>query len=289
MISFRYHIVSITAVFLALALGVTVGSAVHPTTALTRERITRMSSDLNNARAEIAGLRAQVSGETAIVKNLSTRVTRDALLGRQVVFVDDGAEGAWEGGVRRAMSDATATDLGAMTITDRFASPDAPNELSTIAATAGVAVDPNNVAGSVMTAAGERFGTPQGSALIDALAKAGYVRTAPKAPAPWPPHGAVVVFFTTDASDAPQAVALATFAAAAAKPTAVTVVGSSPEQAGAVGALRLRRGLPTRLSTFDSGSIDSTGVGSVLALLAAIGSHGGHFGAAPGLSYLPRA
>jgi hypothetical protein len=41
------------------------------------------------------------------------------------------------------------------------------------------------------------------------------------------------------------------------------------------------------MTTFDSGSADPTGIGSVLALTAAIDGHGGNFGNAPGLSYLP--
>jgi hypothetical protein len=288
LISFRYHIVSITAVFLALGLGVAVGSAVHPTTALTRERITRMSSDLNDARAEIAALRAQVQGSSAAIKNLATRVNRGALVGRRVLYVNDGGEGAWEGGVRRAMADATAQDVGTITLTDRWTSAEAPGELRGVAAGTGVTISGDDIGSSLMSAVGDRVGKPEGVSLIDALVKAGYLRTDSKTPAPWPPAGATVVAFTSGASDAPEAGAMAAFGAAAAKSTAVVVLGSAPNQAGAVGALRLQRGLPPRLATFDSGSTDFTGVAPVLALSAAIDAHGGHFGTAPGLSYLPR-
>jgi hypothetical protein len=288
LISFRYHIVSITAVFLALGLGVAFGSTVRPTAALTKRQISSLTSDLNDARAEIAALRAQVQGSSAVIKNLATRVNRASLVGRRVLYMNDGGEGAWEGGVRKAMADATAQDVGTITLTDRWTSPDAPSELRGVAVAAGVTISGDDVIGSLMGAAGDRFGKPEGASLLDALAKAGYLRTDSKTPSPWPPAGAIVVALTSGASDTPDAGAISAFTAAAANATAVAVIGSAPDQAGAVGALRLRRGLPPRLATFDSGSTDFTGIAPVLVVSAAIDSHGGHFGTAPGLSYLPR-
>ena len=289
MISFRYHIVSITAVFLALGLGVAFGSTVRPTSALTRSRINALTGDLNNARAEIAGLRGQVQASDAIVKNLAARVTRGALAARQVTYADDGAEGAWEGNVRGVMANATAQDAGSLVLTGNWAAgARASSDLSSIAGSAGISTSGSTPAEAVMGAVGDRLGRPDGMQLLASLVKAGYVRTAPKTPEPWPPAGGGLIVFTSGATTSLAAVGLATFAIHAAATMPVLVVGAAPDDAGAVAVLRGIGGLPPHLATFDSGSTDATGVAAVLALSAAIEGRGGNFGTAPGLSYLPR-
>src|SRR5205823_14963892 len=80
LISFRYHIVSLTAVFLSIGLGFVLGSAIQPTDCATRNSISRLTRELNGTRAQIADLRNQVQGSSSVVKNLSSRVIRGALV-----------------------------------------------------------------------------------------------------------------------------------------------------------------------------------------------------------------
>jgi hypothetical protein len=286
LISFRYHIVSITAVFLALGLGIAFGSTVRPTTALTKRQLNGLRGDLNNARAEISDLRAQVQTSNAVVKNLASRVTRGALVGRQIVYVDDGSAGSWEGGVRRAMSTATAQDAGTITLTSKWTGPTADADLRSVAVSAGLTVGADGAASAVMTALGEQIGSTDGANLVSSLSKSGYVRVSAKSPEPWPPAGIGVVIFTSGPSTTAQAAALAVFATAAAKSAPVAAIAGTSDDLGALSTLRSSGGLP-HLATFDSGASDPTGAGPVLALGAAMDGRGGNFGSAPGLSYLP--
>jgi hypothetical protein len=286
LISFRYHIISLTAVFLAIGLGFVLGSAIQPTDRATRGSISRLTRELNSTRAQIGDLRNQVQGSSSLVKNLSTRVTRGALAGRQVLFVDDGASSSWEGGVRRAMSEATATDVGTLTLTDKWTNPNANADLVAIAAPAGVKVGSEGAGSAVMSALGERFGKPEGAQLTSSLVKAGYVAVSAKVSEQWPPPATAVVAFTSGTTT-PQSGALSAFARAAGKTTPVAVIAGGLDNLGAVGSLRASGGLPQYLVTFDSGSSDPNGIGPVLALGAAIDGHAGNFGNGPGLSYVP--
>ena len=288
MISFRYHIVSLTAVFLAIGLGFVLGSAIQPTNRATRSSISRLTRELNGTRAQISDLRTQVQGSSSVVKNLSSRVIHGALAGHPVVYVDDGSASSWEGGVRKAMSDATATDLGTLTLTSKWTDTNANSDLVTIAAAAGVKVGSERAGPDVLAALADRFGKPEGVQLAGQLAQAGYVRIDNKGAAgPWPPAVAVAVVAFTSGATTPQAAALAAFASEAGKATPTAVVGAALDNLGAVGLLRGNGNLPAHLVTFDSGAADPTSVGPVLALGAAIDGRGGNFGNGPGLSYLP--
>lgn len=288
MISFRYHIVSLTAVFLAIGLGFVLGSAIQPTNRTTRNSISRLTRELSGTRAQIADLRNQMQASSSVVKNLSTRVIRGAFAGRQVLYADDGSSGSWDGGVRKAMADATATDVGGITLTGKWTDPGAAADLVTLAASAGVKVGSQGAGPALMTAVGAQLGQPQAASLVTSLAQAGYVHTGPKTTGTWPPAGVVVVVFTSG-HDTPQDAALAAFARGAANSTPAAVIAAAPDDLGAVGVLRRDGAGNAKLATFDSGSVDATGIGAVLALGAAIDGNGGDFGAAPGLSYLPPA
>ncbi len=287
MISFRYHIVTITAVFLALALGFVLGAAIRPTEQAVKNNVVTLTREINDKRAEIVGLRNQMQQSDETVKNLSSRVVRGALVGRQVVYVDDGTGTPWQGRVRKAMSDATAHDVGTLRLTEKWRDPNAAADLNAVAAASGVK-STGNVGSDLMAALGQQLGTPKGAELVTALAKADLVKTDTKTQGMWPPQGAAVLTLTAGQPTTPQSTALAAFARAAARAIPVLVAAGTPANPGAVGALRnTGGGLPPRLATFDSGSTDPTGAGPVLALTAAIDARGGNFGAAPGLPYLP--
>jgi len=286
LISFRYHIVSLTAVFLAIGLGFLLGSAIHPVDTGTKRSLTNFRQQLDGARAQITDLRNQVQGSSSVVKNLSARVIRGALTGRQVMFVDDGASGSWEGGVRKAAVNAGATDIGTLTLTNKWTNPNADTDLAAIAAAAAVKVGSEGAGSAVMTALGERVGRPEGAQLATELAHAGYAKLDTKGAAEWPPAGVSVIAFTSG-QPVPQAGAVSAFARGAGKTTPVAVVADGLDSLGAVEMIRGGGGLPQHLVTFDSGSSDPNGIGPVLALQAAIEGHAGHFGNATGLSYLP--
>lgn len=286
MISFRYHIVTITAVFLALALGFLLGAAIRPTEQAVLANIDNLRSEVSDKRAEIVDLRTQVQRSNDIARNLSRRVVRGALVGRQVVYVDAGKDTPWQSGVRRAMSDATAQDVGTLTLTEKWNDPKAAAELDEVAAAERIASGADT-GRAVMAALGGRLGRPEGARLVAALARAGFVKTGAKTQGMWPPQGTSVMVFAAGVERTAGVEVLAAFARSVARAVPTLVVAGAPDNLGAVGVLREEGGLPPRLATFDSAASDQAGSGPVLALMAAIDGRGANFGTASGVPYLP--
>lgn len=291
MIDFRYHIVSITAVFLALGIGVAVGATVLDQVSVDalRNQLNELSSDLDARRAEITDLRAQVRRTQGLVGDLGSRVMDGRLVGRRVLFVDTGGDAGWAGATRRAILDAGAEDFGTLSFTPRWDATGADQALEQISSAAGVTGPEGAGVEGYARMLGELMLAPSSRALVAALEDAGYVRADAGADGEWPPAATDVVMFTSGTDDEPQTRWLAALAAGTADATPTMVIAGGTEDPGAIAALRRQRSLPQRLATFDSGELDETGIGSVLALSAAVEGRGGHYGTASGLSYLPPA
>lgn len=291
LIDFRYHIVSITAVFLALGIGVAVGATVLDQVSVEalRSQLDDLSSDLDARRADITDLRTEIGRTKDLVEDLSPRVTEGLLSGRRVLFVD-AAEGAgWVGTARRAILDAGAEEVGKLSFTPEWAASGSVDALDEIVIDAGLSVPDGTTVEGFARLVGELLLEPSGRVLLASLEEAGYVRADPSTEGIWPPPATNVVLFTAGTDDDPEAARMAALAAGTATATPTMVSASAADDPGAIRALRRERGLPERLATFDSGAIDETGIGSVLSLGAAIEGRGGHFGTASGLSYLPPA
>ncbi len=112
MISFRQHVVTIVAIFLALALGVLAGSAfVQPRLIETLEtqadRDRQTIADLRDQLAEMGDL---VAAERAFNDVALPHLTAGRLLGQQVLVVaQDGVEDDLVAGTRQALEEAGAT------------------------------------------------------------------------------------------------------------------------------------------------------------------------------------
>jgi Copper transport outer membrane protein, MctB len=110
-IDFRYHLVSIVAVFLALAIGLVVGAtALKPRTlqVLDRESI-REQHQISAQRTQIQGLKDQIVGEQAAAKANAPLVLGNLLEGQRVVLViAPGADGSTVSGVTHALQQAGA-------------------------------------------------------------------------------------------------------------------------------------------------------------------------------------
>lgn len=137
MISFRYHIVTIVAVFLALAIGLLAGSAfVEPGLV---ERLRAQTDDLrvqvDDLRGQLAESRAEVSALEAFAQAAASNLTRNRLLGTSVVIVTlEGMDGALLSQTQSALSEAGATVLATMSARSALLSEDPVKqaELATI-------------------------------------------------------------------------------------------------------------------------------------------------------------
>ena len=123
MIDFRYHLVSIIAVFLALAVGLVVGStalsgkAVEALTAAQRAAIARNAALTKDKSA----LLQQVAGDQAFAQASATRLLAGLLTGERVVVIQaPGADGAVTSGVTTALRQAGATVTGQVSLTTAF-------------------------------------------------------------------------------------------------------------------------------------------------------------------------
>jgi hypothetical protein len=127
MINFRYHIVSLIAVFLALAIGVIMGSAV-----IDRAIVNRLEDQQHNLEKRITGIESEndalrtenrTLSETAdqLAEQGSERLLADALVGVPVLVVADrGVESSGFDDLLSLLGTAGADQRGTLWLTDRF-------------------------------------------------------------------------------------------------------------------------------------------------------------------------
>ena len=284
MINLRYHIVSIVAVFLALGVGILLGSAV-----LSGALIDRLERDISSAREarneaqqQVDTLEGDLDRSGDLIEALGPRVTESVLVGTQVVFVSGETESDWHAKVRKAITDAGAEDAGSIELTMKWALEKDVDRGELIEAFGDVTVSEAVPSEDGALRLGELLAGDAGG-LLSRLSDAGFVRAAPAdAGRGFPPFGVQVVVLTSS-----DQVPLSSLAAGASRVTGTLAVAGDIENLGAVRTLRERDDATARLATFDSADADPAGVGTVLALRAATDNTGGHFGRAPGLTYLP--
>lgn len=284
MINLRYHIVSIVAVFLALGVGILLGSAV-----LSGALIDRLESDISTARTQrneaqdrADTLESDLNRSGDLIEALGPRVTGGVLVGTRVVFVSGETEPDWHAKVRKAITDAGAEDVGSIELTSKWALEKEADGDELVEAFGDVTISTAVPSDDGALRLGELL-PGLSEDLLSRLSDAGFVRAAPADPdTSFPPTGVQVVVLGS-----PDQVPLSSLAVGASRVTGTLAAAGDVENLGPVGTLRERDDATARLATFDSADADPAGVGTVLALRAATDNTGGHFGRAPGLTYLP--
>jgi hypothetical protein len=124
-ISLRYHIVSLVAVFLALALGIVVGSTVlqEGTVSVLRATSERVRSESERNSKENVALKQEQARLQSFGATVLPELVQDRLKGRSVVLVDtDKVDSRLRDGVRKVLEDAGARVDGQITFAnDRLA------------------------------------------------------------------------------------------------------------------------------------------------------------------------
>jgi hypothetical protein len=129
-IDFRYHLVSIVAVFLALAVGIVLGSTELRGAALSAldQTSSALSNKLNAADNENSALQQQVSGDRSFAQAAEPVLLAHLLEGRRVVVITaPGAPNSVVSGITTALGDAGATVSGQVALTAKFADTSASN------------------------------------------------------------------------------------------------------------------------------------------------------------------
>ena len=153
MIDFRYHVVSIIAVFLALAIGLVLGSAVFGSPLLNsvKGHVKAVRDTNSHLRAQIDELSQVAAADREFAEAVEPRLIDGALAGRSIVFIEiAGTNSTMVNDLRDDVEKAGGRVTGTISLTDKFAldsAPDrdqlglivdaAPAKLSTLRARAG--------------------------------------------------------------------------------------------------------------------------------------------------------
>lgn len=154
MINFRYHVVSLTAVFLALAIGLVLGTAAlnGPVADDLNNRVSSLSKRNGQLREEAQQLKNQVESQADFVVDAAPMLLSGRLAGRSVLVVStDTADDKHRDSVVQALQQAGASVTGKLRVEGKFTDPkqdEALQDLATRLMPAGVTGKlPNNGVG----------------------------------------------------------------------------------------------------------------------------------------------
>lgn len=299
MISLRYHIISIVAIFLALGLGVVLGSSVvsTPLDARLNADVQRYKDQRDQASEEADELKTE---NQAIRERLTDQIAPWAehlrLADREFVFVSDSPQAPrWQDHVLDALVAAGAQPQGTILLSERWqlGTPEDRADLNSTVRSVVPTFEPeDDPRVAALALVGERFAEPTGRELIDELTRDGFVTVQGRSGEEWPPpESAVVLLSPSRDEEAPLTSATLAFARSVGEVTPTLAASDVPGEGSVVAELRDGDGLPDNLVTFDSATTDGDpgGIGVVAALVAATEGQGGHYGTQRGLSFMPAA
>lgn len=300
MISLRYHVISIAAVFLALAVGVVLGSTTLSRTLLSglneeNGDLGRQVADLENDRNALSARLADADGFAAAVGPLAVRGQLDK---RTVVLVTTAdANPADRDALKQLVTASGATVTGELQLTDAFADPEKTDQLKDIVIRllpAGVqlptATDPGSMAGGLLgplVLIDKADNQPQASpeetaAALAGLAEGGFVR-----PNQGLRPGQLAIVLTGGAATGDgagdRAATVARFATQVDRSGAGTVLAGgsgSADGTGAIGVVRADTAATSILSTVDNANTPAGRVATMLALREQLDEKSGRYGTA---------
>ncbi|BBH63415.1 hypothetical protein ACTI_01000 [Actinoplanes sp. OR16] len=191
MINFRYHVVSLTAVFLALAIGLVVGTAAlnGPVSENLRTNLEALKKDNDVRRDQVNQLRDELNRGQDFATEMAPVVLAGKLTARKIAVVSlPGADESADG-VAKMLNVAGATITARVSVEEKFFDPNYTNELLDLADQSSqpsipVTSLPRNSDGVETASALLALALEQGStsptpddvtAVLTALGKAGYL------------------------------------------------------------------------------------------------------------------
>ncbi|HEY0501032.1 MAG TPA: copper transporter [Kutzneria sp.] len=135
MINFRYHVVSLTAVFLALAIGLVVGTAAlnGPVADSLRYQLDALKKDNSNKRDQVDQYRDQINRSQDFATQVAPTLLNGKLTGRRIVVVALPGATDYTAGVISMLQIAGATVTARVTVQDKFFDPNVSTELLDLA------------------------------------------------------------------------------------------------------------------------------------------------------------
>lgn len=306
MINFRYHVVSLTAVFLALAIGLVVGTAAlnGPVADSLSDNVNALRKDNQLLRETVNRLKEEVNREEEFASEAAQLLLPGRLANRRVlVWVLPSGRDQVDG-VTKMLTTAGAKITGRIDVQDKFVSPDNSIELLDLAVraaqpsipTSGLPGNSDGVETSSALLATALLDRPQGSspvtegdlkALLSAYSNAGYITVDGKVSGP---AEAVVVVSGqphVDRDAAKKDAAVVTMVDQFDKVGRVVVAGTGTSNGNVVAGVRSDPALSKTISTVDNAS---TAQGQVVTALATVEqithNRAGHYGLGDGATSL---
>jgi hypothetical protein len=307
-IDFRYHLVSIVAIFLALALGIVLGSTTLSNSVgdTLRKQASSAAKSAQEARVAQRRLQTQVKGEEQFGQVLSPQIVADRLKGQSVVMIETpGAGNDSIDQVSELAKDAGAAVTGRVTIQKKLLDDDQQStldELATQLKSDGVEFPSGAssydkagavLANALLTRDPAKTGREDaaGGAVLSGFKQAGYITTSGKPGQ----HATLAVMvapanpYAYDGGDQDNK-ALISLAAALDGAGRGTVVGgplTSAQEGGLIAALR-DSDTGDSVSAVDMVDTSSGQVVTILALQNELNGKSGQYGTGAGASgYLP--
>jgi hypothetical protein len=124
-INFRYHVVSLTAVFLALAIGLVVGTAAlnGPVSDALNDRVTALGRDNKQLREQVSHLEDEANRQDDFAIEAASLLLPDTLANRRVLLISLPSGRDYVEGVAEMLSTAGAKITGHVQIQDKFTDP----------------------------------------------------------------------------------------------------------------------------------------------------------------------
>lgn len=298
MISLRYHVVSIAACFLALAIGVVLGS-----TALNGSLLSGLSDqkdDLGKQVSDLQGQRntinARLTDADAFAGSVGPKIVAGTLDKRTVVLITtEDAKPADRDALKQLVGQAGASVTGELQLTDSFSDPGKADQLRQVVTRlqpAGVqfptAGDPGTLAGALLGSVlllNKDSAQPQSSpdelaAALGGLTDGGFVAPSQNVR---PAQLAIVLTGAQATGDGAgdRAATVARFAAQVDRSGAGTVLAGDPGSAegiGAIGVVRADTSATSILSTVDNVDTSAGRITTILALQEQLDGGSGRYG-----------
>jgi hypothetical protein len=306
-INFRYHVVSLTAVFLALAIGLVVGTAAlnGPVADSLKDQVSALSKDNSNFRDQANQYRDELNRTQDFAAELAPTLLTGKLTGRRILLVALPGSQDYADQVKTMLSLAGATITAKVTVQDKFFDPANNTELLDLAEegsqpTIPVAGLPLNSDGVETSAALLALALQQRSpevtsgdltAVLTAYTKQGYIAV-DKGAAGGAESTVIVSGLPPVDKDAPKKTQSAvTLATQFAKSKPLVVAGNGVGDGNLVAEVRADPTLVKSISTVDNGSTTQGQVATALAVIErVVQERVGQYGVSAGAtSQVPKA
>jgi hypothetical protein len=297
-INFRYHVVSLTAVFLALAIGLVVGTAAlnGPAADALGEQVDALRKANTQLREQVGGLTDQANREEQFVTEAAPIMLGGKLTNRKVLLVSLPSGREQVDGIANKLTIAGATIAGTVSLQDKFFNPEEGVALLGLASRAQPQSVPNSalpfnsdgvetssaLLATVLLGRSLPISPADVSAVLSAYSKAGYLTT----DATITPGAEAVVFVSglppVDRQAGGKNAALVTTLVQFDK-VAVAVVGGVLGGSGnLVAEVRDDAALAKAISTVDNASTAQGQVATALAVVEElVRNKVGHYGVGP--------